>query len=661
MNRAHELIEKIEYYYERINDYLSLVQDLYDVLNEDKMRAFLQIKHHNEQTSSNNEQKVIQELKHSQHTCTNKSPLIIASKKGRLDLVQFFIKQQQADINYQDSNGKSALINACFNNHFVIATYLIQHGAQVNLTNQYGETALFFAYTSKSMLYKYYSYEKIVNYQLSNANMLSLVDLLIQKGIDINHQNIYGQSVLHKVCEEGNLELVKYLIEKGADMNLKDNYDQTPILIALKSKCVAIFNYLLENGADLNTKDKDGNNLLMVACDKGYSVLAKTLIEKGVEIKTKDKHGNSPFYLACLNCNREVVELFIKKGARLNEPNKKGENALFFACLDGNKQKVDLLIRHSVQINQTNRNGENALFYACRDEYCNIYKPKTEQMYEIVKLLMESGIDRELRNNQGRTVLFIACENDDFELVRLILNETRELLIEDEIGNSLLSVAIKHSSPDIVNLIRNRLIENTYNEFQYKDAGKFRDLIAHSIDSSKWFILKWDHLKAFDLLDQKGVQTELEELKTKGILRYFTTVEFQQKFLNDIVDNLKNHREFLENEKRKIENSLYFEDLKSSSLNYKKIDYLNKKAYFKYAELRELLKDKEIIHLIEMEKSKEAEESMTLKLWKSLRVLIQSVNEKLQLSNDFNTILYQKVLLKFKKRNRIKKMLGYYE
>ena len=48
-----------------------------------------------------------------------------------------------------------------------------------------------------------------------------VVELLIEKGIDINQTNKDGRNALHLATERGHKEIVQLLIEKGIHLNQK--------------------------------------------------------------------------------------------------------------------------------------------------------------------------------------------------------------------------------------------------------------------------------------------------------------------------------------------------------------------------------------------------------------------------------------------------------
>ena len=76
------------------------------------------------------------------------------------------------------------------------------------------------------------------------------VELLIEKGININQTNENGENALYLASRWGKTEVVKLLIEKGIDIN------QT---------------------------DEDGYNALHLASRRGQTEVVKLLIEKGIK------------------------------------------------------------------------------------------------------------------------------------------------------------------------------------------------------------------------------------------------------------------------------------------------------------------------------------------------------------------------------------------
>lgn len=62
---------------------------------------------------------------------TRLTPLIAASRTGRLDLVRFLVSKG-ADVNYQNEFGQSALSKSVMVDEYKVAYYLLQNGADYN-------------------------------------------------------------------------------------------------------------------------------------------------------------------------------------------------------------------------------------------------------------------------------------------------------------------------------------------------------------------------------------------------------------------------------------------------------------------------------------------------------------------------------------------------
>lgn len=115
------------------------------------------------------------------------------------------LKEQLFDINSRDLWLQTALIFAVRNNLAGIEE-LIKNGADVNLFDEHGESAL--------------------SYSLRNKNFL-IADFLIKNGADLNFKIQTGKknmTLLTEAISQKNTEVANYLVQKGADLKLKDDY-----------------------------------------------------------------------------------------------------------------------------------------------------------------------------------------------------------------------------------------------------------------------------------------------------------------------------------------------------------------------------------------------------------------------------------------------------
>jgi ankyrin repeat protein len=97
-------------------------------------------------------------------------------------------------------------------------------------------------------------------------------------------------SVLMMASLEGNYDLVELLINKGANVNYICPLGWTALMIACINCHVKIIEFLIEKGANINAKTNDGFNPLMCAMiNKNNETLISYLIEKGANLDHAEK------------------------------------------------------------------------------------------------------------------------------------------------------------------------------------------------------------------------------------------------------------------------------------------------------------------------------------------------------------------------------------
>ena len=165
------------------------------------------------------------------------------------------------DINFQDKDGDTALINSALFGNVENVKYLLDHGAKLEIRDNNGDNAFLSLFI------------------FNNANDKEIFDLFMAKGVDVNQKNKDGETALSYALSNGFDKHTRMLLEKGAKLDLHDN-DGGSVLSNLclcfkfeKSKKVV--DVLVEKGVDLNIKDEDGDTLSSEGmCDMNEKLLA---------------------------------------------------------------------------------------------------------------------------------------------------------------------------------------------------------------------------------------------------------------------------------------------------------------------------------------------------------------------------------------------------
>jgi ankyrin repeat protein len=115
-----------------------------------------------------------------------------------------------------------------------------------------------------------------------------LVSELINFGVNVNLKKQNGISALHLESQNGHLQNVQALLQKGAEINglavYKFKKDYTPLILASANGNLEVVNYLLDQGANIRAKTDQGVNSFSMAAEKGHLQIVKALYRKDSSI-----------------------------------------------------------------------------------------------------------------------------------------------------------------------------------------------------------------------------------------------------------------------------------------------------------------------------------------------------------------------------------------
>ena len=259
----------------------------------------------------------------SAYTCP---PLFLAAANGNLDILSYLF-EQGANVNASSSSEyadpwslpsefddflpiwRTPLIVALTNGHNDAFTFLIDKGADVNLQDHHGYTALHHAVQSKNF---------------------DAVSCLVHNGADVNLFTSSKQTPLMLACKSHNMDVINFLLNKGADVNLQDHQGYTALHYAVESKNFDASSCLVYNGADVNLQDRNGQSALHFAS----SDICHCLIQNQADIDTRDSRYCTPLMQASRNSDVKKVAMLIENGAKVDLQDVEGNTALHHAVLN---------------------------------------------------------------------------------------------------------------------------------------------------------------------------------------------------------------------------------------------------------------------------------------------------------------------------------------
>lgn len=119
------------------------------------------------------------------------------------------------------------------------------------------------------------------------------VKLLINAEVDVNAQDVNGDTSIILAARAGNLKILQLLVENGADINSQDNkYLGTALHWAIKRRPVKyldIMKYLISKDANLELCNEDGNTPIIFAAQEAELEAVKLLAENGADVNAQNK------------------------------------------------------------------------------------------------------------------------------------------------------------------------------------------------------------------------------------------------------------------------------------------------------------------------------------------------------------------------------------
>ena len=149
-----------------------------------------------------------------------------------------------ANVNISDRYGRTALLEATKLWDVTSLQVLIEAGADINIT-AHGKTALLLAATS-SLLRRLHP-----NNELNKINRFQCLKALLNAGVNVNERDMNGETALMIVANSGDAQSIEALTETGADVNTVSLQGTTALLSAASScdyRCIVA---LLKAGVHL--------------------------------------------------------------------------------------------------------------------------------------------------------------------------------------------------------------------------------------------------------------------------------------------------------------------------------------------------------------------------------------------------------------------------
>jgi uncharacterized protein len=242
--------------------------------------------------------------------------LLYAARQNDLESARILLTAG-ANVKENAADGTSPLLVAIINEHYALAKFLLEHGADPNASDDKGRGPLYAAIDMRNLEWS----TRPAPPEKDTLSDLDLITALLDHGANPNAQ------LTKKIPLRG---------QPSFDGRWANAIGATPFWRAAQSDDVTVMKLLKERGADPLIATKDHTTALMVAAGVGWSdgqshgsqadapEALKLCLEWGGDVNAVNDEGYTALHGASFRGANEVVQFLADHGAKMNVKNKEG-------------------------------------------------------------------------------------------------------------------------------------------------------------------------------------------------------------------------------------------------------------------------------------------------------------------------------------------------
>lgn len=287
--------------------------------------------------------------------------------KGSTSVIKKILAYSGVDINDQNDEGNSPLHVAAAFGQAEMARFLIESGAEINITSRKGETPLDFARYGNSLAVipilelcraRSYSEEKLRFQQDFTPTLSQAYHESFLSDAEINSlTNGQIDLLLHQSIDEQDLEKATFFIKKGGGVNTQGGNGETALHLAAKAGRWEACYSLINEGADVFIKDMMGFQALHRACNSLGAVdfIEFLILTKAADVNARNYQRDTAVHLATKANNLDALKRLIELGGALDLVNIDGDTQLHIAAKLGLEEAMSLFVQSGGYLYSANR------------------------------------------------------------------------------------------------------------------------------------------------------------------------------------------------------------------------------------------------------------------------------------------------------------------
>ncbi len=376
---------------------------------------------------------VEQGLNPNQPNDVGRTPFMRACMVGNPAIVQFLLANR-ANVHLKTDAGWTIIESVSRRRNHAVAELLINKGATLDFISRcclYGEEALQNK-TVAEINQLHHSGESLLHIAVLEQ-LNDLITPIITMGGKVDIENAQHQTPLYLAVQHKNDEAVTLLVEHKAVVTNRmiylacenKRYEMAKLLREHISEPIDLYTAMFFREWDLLTQlisthhiDADfwnGMTPLALACSMGHVDVVRWLLDKGANLYVC-VNAKLPITYAFENAHTEVIALFLEKGFSMTAVIRELPPAIHVAVDSGHLPVVSIILEHYKKQGQPQLESVANCAHAGRTP---LLKAAMKGNMPIIQVLLDAGADPYATDAGGNSVLHLAADAGNNELIRL--------------------------------------------------------------------------------------------------------------------------------------------------------------------------------------------------------------------------------------------------